>query len=108
MKLDTSIEYLKGVGPRRAEVFKKELKINTFYDFLNFFPYRYLDKTKLYKIKDVKNTNSYIQFIGKITSVYQTQAKGKRIIAKIKNAQTLTLSAIVPETIDTVVAQNTI
>ena len=85
MKLDTSIEYLKGVGPRRAEVFKKELKINTFYDFLNFFPYRYLDKTKLYKIKDVKNTNSYIQFIGKISSVYQTQGKGKRIIAKIKD-----------------------
>ena len=82
MKLDTSIEYLKGVGPRRAEVFKKELKINTFYDFLNFFPYRYLDKTKLYKIKDVKNTNSYIQFIGKITSVYQTQGKGKELLQK--------------------------
>ena len=79
-KLDTSIEYLKGVGPRRAEIFKKELNIKTFYDFLNFFPYRYLDKTKLYNIKDVKNTESYIQFVGTITSVYQTQGKGKRII----------------------------
>ena len=85
MKLDTSIEYLKGVGPRRAEILNKELQISTFYDLLNFFPYRYLDKTKLYKIKDVKNTESYIQFVGKITSIYQTQGKGKRIIVKIKD-----------------------
>ena len=85
MKLDTSIEYLKGVGPRRAEILNKELQISTFYDLLNFFPYRYLDKTKLYKIKDVKSTESYIQFVGKITSIYQTQGKGKRIIVKIKD-----------------------
>ena len=40
--LNTSIDYLKGVGPNRAEVLKKELKIFTYNDLLNFFPYRYI------------------------------------------------------------------
>ena len=40
--LNTSIDYLKGVGPNRAEILKKEFKIFTYYDLLNFFPFRYI------------------------------------------------------------------
>ena len=56
--LQSSIEYLKGVGPNRAELLKSELNIHTIYDLLNFFPFRYVDKTKFYKICELKNTKS--------------------------------------------------
>ena len=49
--LNTPIDYLKGVGPNRAKLLKKELKIYTFQDLLSFFPYRYIDKTKYHKIE---------------------------------------------------------
>ena len=48
--LHTSIDYLKGVGPNRSKLFKKELKIFTYQDLLSFFPYRYVDKTKYHKL----------------------------------------------------------
>ena len=46
--LITPIDYLKGVGPNRADLLRSELKINTFNDLLYFFPFRYIDKTKFY------------------------------------------------------------
>ena len=52
--LQTPIEYLKGVGPNRADLLKKELGIFTFQDLLNLFPNRYLDRTQYYKIKDLQ------------------------------------------------------
>ena len=48
--LITPIDYLKGVGPNRADLLRSELKIYTFNDLLYFFPFRYIDKTKFYKI----------------------------------------------------------
>jgi ATP-dependent DNA helicase RecG len=48
--LQTPIDYLKGVGPNRATLLKKELGINTYQDLLNLFPNRYLDRTKYFKI----------------------------------------------------------
>ena len=51
--LDTSIEFIKGVGPSRAKLFKEELDITTYDDLLNFFPFRYIDRTNFYKIKDI-------------------------------------------------------
>ena len=52
--LNTSIDYLKGVGPNRAEILKKEFKIFTYYDLLNFFPFRYIDRTKFYLINEIQ------------------------------------------------------
>lgn len=63
---DTQIEYLKGVGPKRAEILKSELQIFTFGDLLNFYPFRYVDRSKFYKIKDINADLPYIQIIGKI------------------------------------------
>lgn len=84
--LKTPIDYLKGVGPNRSKLFKKELNIFTFQDLLSFFPYRYVDKTKYHKINEIQNTKSEIQLIGKIVDVYEVGApRKKRLIAKIKD-----------------------
>ena len=84
--LHTPIDYLKGVGPNRSKLFKKELKIFTYQDLLSFFPYRYVDKTKYHKIDEVNNTKSEIQIIGKIVDLYESGSPRKRrLIAKVKD-----------------------
>ena len=62
--LQSSIEYLKGVGPNRAALLKSELNIHTIYDLLNFFPFRYVDKTKFYKICELKIRSNYWKIYG--------------------------------------------
>ncbi len=64
--LDTPIEYLKGVGPKRGETLRKELAIFTFGDLLEYFPFRYVDKTKLYKIRDLNTDTQNVQLKGVI------------------------------------------
>ena len=58
--LKTSIEYLKGVGTARAELLKKELGIFTFTDLLFHFPYRHVDRSQIYAIKDIQADLPYI------------------------------------------------
>ena len=80
--MQTPIDYLKGVGPNRAELLKKELGIHTYQDFINFFPNRYLDKTKYYKINQLQQNPSEIQVVGKIVGFRSIeQKKGKRLVA---------------------------
>lgn len=81
--LDTPIEYLKGVGPQRAAVLKKELQIFTYKDLINFYPYKYLDRTKYYKISELTpNLSSEIQIAGKIVHIKTVEQKrGKRLVA---------------------------
>ena len=67
--LNTSIEFLKGVGPNRAKLLNSELKISTFKDFLFQFPFRYIDKTSYHKISEIQSINSEIQIIGKISDL---------------------------------------
>src|SRR3984957_4760764 len=76
--LDTPIEYLKGVGPLRSETLGKELNIHTFRDLLYFFPFRYVDRTRFYKIKEVNADMPYIQLCGKIVSVEIIGVKRKQ------------------------------
>ena len=84
--LNTAIDYLKGVGPNRAKLLKKELKIFTFQDLLSFFPYRYIDKTKYHKIQEINNIKSEIQIIAKIVDIYETGApRKKRLMAKVQD-----------------------
>lgn len=66
MILETEIKFLSGIGPKRAEILKKELGISTFKDMLYTFPYRYIDRTKFYKITEITEDLPYIQFKGKI------------------------------------------
>ncbi len=67
--LQTNISYLKGVGPKRAEMLAKELDIHTFEDLLNHFPFRYVDKSRFYKVKDVVTDSVYYQLKGKVSNL---------------------------------------
>ncbi|GAB1445047.1 ATP-dependent DNA helicase RecG [Flammeovirgaceae bacterium] len=63
---DTSIEFLKGVGPQRAVLLQKELKIFTYGDLIQQYPFRYEDRTKFYTIEEVNETMPHVQIKGKI------------------------------------------
>lgn len=80
--LQTPIEYLKGIGPNRADLLRTELGIHTFQDLLNFFPSRYLDKTRFYKINQLQRNNADVQVVGKIVNIRTVdQKRGKRLVA---------------------------
>jgi len=66
--LTTDIKYLKGMGPKRAELFAKELGIFTVGDLLRYYPYKYIDRTKIYAIAEINNSQTHIQLRGRITS----------------------------------------
>ncbi|WP_278035578.1 ATP-dependent DNA helicase RecG [Flavobacterium nitratireducens] len=75
----TPIEYLKGVGPSRGELLRKELGIHKYGDLLNFYPNRYIDRTRYYKINQLQNNIAEVQIIGKIINVKTVEfAKGKK------------------------------
>ncbi|OIQ22251.1 ATP-dependent DNA helicase RecG [Lacinutrix sp. MedPE-SW] len=84
--LQTPIDYLKGVGPNRADLLRKELGIHTYQDLINLFPNRYLDRTKYYKINQLNPSTAEVQIIGKITSFKEVaQKRGKRLVATFQD-----------------------
>ncbi|MDP3432870.1 MAG: ATP-dependent DNA helicase RecG [Bacteroidota bacterium] len=84
--LDQDIKFLPGVGPQRAELLKKELEIFTFNDLLYYFPYKYIDRTKFYKVSEVTNSMPYIQLKGVIIR-FETTGEGvrQRLIAHFRD-----------------------
>jgi ATP-dependent DNA helicase RecG len=84
--LDTPIEYSKGVGPARAEFFKKELGIFTFGDLLSYYPFRYVDRTKFHRISEINSESGYIQITGRIRAITQAGVgRSVRLIAVISD-----------------------
>lgn len=85
--LNSDIKFLTGVGPKRAELLLKELNIKTFRDLLYYFPFRYVDRTKIYSISELEPTMSYIQLRGKIIKFTEVGEKGpsKRLIATFRD-----------------------
>lgn len=82
-KLSTDISYLKQVGPKRAELLNKELGIYTFEDLLYYFPYKYIDRTKFYKINQINTTQAYIQIQGQITGFHlEGKGRNQRLMAR--------------------------
>jgi ATP-dependent DNA helicase RecG len=81
--LDTSIEYLKGVGPQRAQLLKSELGIFTFNDLLQHFPFRYVDRTKFYTVREVSTEMPYIQLRGMLRSLVVKGEKRKKHLTGI-------------------------
>jgi ATP-dependent DNA helicase RecG len=81
--LQTPIEYLKGVGPNRGELLRKELGIFKYGDLVNFFPNRYIDRTRYYKINELQNTVSEVQIVGKIIHIKTVEfgKNKKRLVA---------------------------
>lgn len=80
--LTQPIEYLKGIGPQKAELLKKELGIFTYEELLNFFPYRHIDKTKFSKISELNPSVEFAQVQGKLW-YYETagEKSGRRLTA---------------------------
>lgn len=84
--LDTPIEFIKGVGPSRADVLKKDLSLFTFQDMLAHYPFRYIDRTKYFKINQINPDSQYIQIIGRVISKKVIGDKRtKRIVAVFKD-----------------------
>ncbi|MFK7834001.1 MAG: DUF559 domain-containing protein [Winogradskyella sp.] len=86
VNLQTPVDYLKGVGPNRADLLRSELGIKTYQDLLNLFPNRYIDRTKYYKINELQRNNADVQIIGKITGFREiAQKRGKRLVADFRD-----------------------
>lgn len=75
---DTSLEFLKGVGPQRAALLQKELKLFTFGDLIQHYPFRYEDRTRFYRISEVNELMPFVQMKGKISDVELIGDKFKR------------------------------
>ena len=76
------VKYLPGVGPARAALLKGELQISTLQDLLYFFPYKYIDRSRIFQIREVDGTMPYIQLKGKILSFEQIgEGRRQRLVA---------------------------
>jgi ATP-dependent DNA helicase RecG len=79
--LETPIEYLKGVGPARGELLRKELGIHKYADLINLYPNRYIDRTRYYRINELLNSNSEVQVVGKVINIKSVGEKRTRLVA---------------------------
>ena len=80
--LENPIDYLKGVGPSRADLLKKELRIFTYGDLLHHYPFRYIDKSIVHNITDLHSDMPFVQLKGKIIKFEEKgHKKSKRLIA---------------------------
>ena len=87
MNLNYPITYINGISVQRATLLYTELGIKTCSDLLNFFPFRYIDKTTFYALKDLQPNSSEVQVVGKITHVKSVaQKKGSRLVATFQDA----------------------
>lgn len=78
MVLDSPIEYLKGVGPQRGELLRKELEIATFEDLLHHYPYRYFDRSQTIRIRDLTEQSEFVQVAGTLINIHEEGEGHKR------------------------------
>lgn len=87
LELNTKIEFVKGVGPQRGEILQKELKIFTVEDLLGHFPFRYIDKTEITSIKDIRQNGQTVQCVVDLISFKKVKGKFKsRLVATCKDS----------------------
>lgn len=83
---DQDIKFLQGVGPKRAELLNKELQVFTFSDLARYYPYKYIDRSRVYSIRELSNFDAYIQLRGKITSLSKEgQRPRERLVANFSD-----------------------
>ncbi len=83
---DTPIEFIKGVGPKRAELFNKELNVFTASDLLHHYPFRYVDRSRFYSIKELNPEMHYVQLKGKVKNIsLQGQGRQQRLTAEFSD-----------------------
>jgi ATP-dependent DNA helicase RecG len=86
VNLQTPIDYLKGVGPNRADLLRSELGIHTYQDLIHLFPNRYIDRTKYYRIKELQQSNAEVQITGILKGFREVaQKRGKRLVADFED-----------------------
>ena len=73
--LNQSIEFVKGVGPARSKLLGEELNLKTIKDLIDFYPYRYIDRSRFYKIEEIPQNQSEVQIVGKIKSIRRTKVR---------------------------------
>lgn len=73
---NTDIKYLPGVGPKKAEILNKELEIFTLDDLLHYYPYKYIDKSRIFYVHEIDGNMPYIQLKGRITA-FETFGEGR-------------------------------
>lgn len=80
---DQDIMYLPGVGPKKKEILSKELNVNTFGDLMEYYPYKYVDRSRIYRIGDMAGDMQFVQIKGKILSFdeFEMGPKRKRLVA---------------------------
>ncbi|MFN8287207.1 MAG: ATP-dependent DNA helicase RecG [Chitinophagales bacterium] len=84
--LQSPIEYLKGVGPQRGELLRKELDLACFADLLHYYPFRYVDRSEVHQVKDLTPLTQFIQLKGKLTGFRQLgDKKHRRLIATFRD-----------------------
>ena len=84
--LQQDIQFLPGVGPKRADLLREELKINTVEDLLTYYPFRYVDRSRFYKISEIRADMPYVQIKGKIKAYASAgKGKGKRLVADFED-----------------------
>ena len=83
---DRDIKFLPGVGPSRADLLNRELNIHTYRDLLYYFPYKYIDRSRLYSICELTGDMPYVQIRGEILS-FETIGEGrlKRLVAHVSD-----------------------
>jgi len=91
---ETHITYLKGVGPKKANLLIDELGIHTFDDLINYFPFRYVDKSKIYKVRDVTSDSVWFQLKGTISSVKSVGEKRTKYITATFSDETGSIGLI--------------
>jgi len=86
--LEQEIKFLPGVGPKRAAILTQELKITTVAELLYYFPYKYIDRTKFYKIREINETLPFIQIKGVITSIeILGEGRAQRMVASFYDGE---------------------
>lgn len=82
----TPIEYLKGVGPQKADVLKKELQLFTIGDLLQHYPFRYIDRTKFHKIRQLHTDLIGAQVLGRLIQLQEVgEKRAKRLVGILKD-----------------------
>jgi ATP-dependent DNA helicase RecG len=67
--LETPVEFLKGVGPKRAELLRSELNVRTFGDLITYYPFRYVDRSRIYKISEIEPDLAFVQLRGTLSNI---------------------------------------
>ena len=80
--MNTDIKYLAGVGPKKAEILNKEIEVFSVDDLLHYYPYRYIDKSRIFYIHEIDGNMPYIQLKGRITAFeFLGEGRNKRLVA---------------------------